>query len=132
MCHFCKSRPYGEKREFVVEYSAKKIFRKKIIVVSSFFIFILVSKHHLGWTLFLYVILLCVREDNLGEKQEKEGRRVNLKQTNTRGKVIVVFHSFHFCRWSVWSSMNENLLAATHVLGIEHNLGALYFNVSFY
>ena len=67
----------------------------------------LVSKPHLGWTLFLYVILLCVREDNLGEKQEKEGRRVNLKQRNTRGKVIVVFYSFHFCRWSVWFSMNE-------------------------
>ena len=73
-----------------------------------------------------------MREDNLAEKQEKEGRRVNLKQTNTRGKVIVVFYCFHFCRWSVWSSMNDNLLAATHVLGIEHNLGALYFNVSFY
>ena len=73
-----------------------------------------------------------MREDNLGGKQEKKGRRVNLKQTNTRGKVIVVFDSFHFCGWSVWFSMNENLLAATHVLGIEHNLGALYFNVSFY
>ena len=72
-----------------------------------------------------------VTEDNLGEKQEKEGRRVNLKQRNTRGKVIVVFYSFHFCRWSVWTSMNENLLAATHVLVIKHNLGALYFNVSF-
>ena len=92
----------------------------------------LVSKPHLGWTLFLYVILLCVREDNLGEKQEKEGRRVNLKQTNTLGKIIVVFYSFHFCRWSVWSSMNENLLAATHVLVIKHNLEALYFNVSFH
>ena len=75
----------------------------------------LVSKRHLGWTLLLYIILLCVREDNLGEKQEKEGRRVNLKQTNTRGKVIVVFYSFHFCGWSVWFSMNENLLAAAHV-----------------
>ena len=73
-----------------------------------------------------------VREDNLGEKQEKEGRRVNLKQRKTRGKVIVVFYSFHFCGWSVWTSMNENLLAATHVLGMKHTLGALYFNVSFY
>ena len=43
----------------------------------------------------------------MGEKQEKEGRRVNLKQRNTRGKVIVVFYSFHFCRWSVWFSKNE-------------------------
>ena len=58
-------------------------------------------------------------------------KRVNLKQRNTRGKVIV-FDSFHFCGWSVWSSMNENLLAATHVLVIKHNSGALYFNVSFY
>ena len=41
------------------------------------------------------------------EKQEKQGRRVNLKQRNTRGKLIVVFYSFHFCRWSVWFSMNE-------------------------
>ena len=71
-------------------------------------------------------------EDNLGEKQEKEGRRVNLKQRNTRGKVIVVFYSFHFCRRSVWTCVNENLLTATHVLVIKHNLGALYFNVSFY
>ena len=28
--------------------------------------------------------------------------------------------------------MIENLLAATHILVIKHNLGALYFNVSFY
>ena len=60
-----------------------------------------------------------VTEDNLGGKQEKEGRRVNLKQRNTRGKVIVVFYSFPFCRWSVSTSMNENLLAATHVLVIN-------------
>ncbi len=73
-----------------------------------------------------------MREDNLGGKQEKEGRRVNLKQRNTREKVIVVFYSFHFCRWSVWTSMNENLLAATHVLIIKHKSGALYLNVSFY
>ena len=73
-----------------------------------------------------------MREGNLEGKREKGGRRVNLKQTNTRGKVIVVSYSFHFCRWSVWSSMTENLLAATHVLVIKHNLGALYFNVSFY
>ena len=79
----------------------------------------LVSKDNLGCTLFEYVILLCVTEDNLGEKQEKEGRRVNLKQRNTRGKVIVVFYSFRFCRWSVSTSMNENLLAATHVLVIN-------------
>ncbi len=68
--------------------------------------------------------LLCVREDNLGGKQEKEGRRENLKPRNTCGKVMV-FYSFHFCRWSVWSSMNENLLAATHVLVLKHNSGAL-------
>ena len=71
-----------------------------------------------------------MRKENFGEKREKEGRRVNLKQTDIHGKVIVVY--FHFCRWSVWSSMIENLLAATHILVIKHNLGAFYFNVSFY
>ena len=111
----------------------KKKIKKKNQSYLPVLIFVdLLSKHHLGCTLFLYVILLCVTEDNFGEKQEKEGRRVNLKQTNTRGKIIVVFYCFHFCRWSVWFSMNENLLAATHVLVIKHNLGALYFNVSFY
>ncbi len=74
---------------------------------------------------------MCDRRQ-FGGKAGKKGRRVNLKQRNTRGKVIVVFYSFHFCRWSVWTSMNENLLAATHVTVIKHNLGALYFNVSFY
>ena len=29
MCHLCKSRPYGDKREYVGEYSAKKIFSKR-------------------------------------------------------------------------------------------------------
>ena len=117
-----------------LQENVSRIFQFSFLLIESFFAAKtgLVSKPHLGWTLFLYVILLCVREDNLGEKQEKEGRRVNLKQTNTLGKIIVVFYSFHFCRWSVWSSMNENLLAATHVLVIKHNLGALYFNVSFY
>ena len=62
---------------------------------------------------------------------KKEGRRVNLKQTDIREKSYLCI-TFHFCRWSVWSSMIENLLAATHILVIKHNLGALYFNVSFY
>ena len=65
---------------------------------------------------------MCERRQ-FGGETGKRGRRVNLKQPNTRGKVIVVSYSFHFCRWSVWSSMIENL---------SHVLGALYFNMSFY
>ena len=75
---------------------------------------------------------MCERRQFGGESGEKGVGEWILSKQILVEKSVVVSYSFHICRWSVWSSMIENRLAATHVLVIRHYFGALYFNVSFY